>query len=258
MLGAGTPRRFGECSENDKLLKTISRSGEIWITTTGCSWDGRVIVFRSNRTGRYDLYRKPADGSRSEELLYADNQWKSPTSFSPEDRYLAYFVRGDRKTGSDMWILPDPLGPPGASKPYPFMRTEFDEEVPQFSPDGHWMAYQSNESGRYEIYVAPFPGPGGKRQVSTAGGTRPRWRADGKELFYSSADGRLMAAEVGATGGAFEMKKVEALFGPIGANAIFDVSADGRRFLRLLPVAAETDPTLTVVQNWTAGVKRGK
>ena len=160
-----------------------------------------MIVFRSNRAGRYDLYRKPADGSRNEELLYADNLQKRPTSFSPDGAYLAYWVLGDPKTGDDIWILPDPLGAPGASKPYPFMRTEFNEQIPQFSPDGHWIAYQSNESGRHEVYVAPFPGPGGKRQVSTAGGALPRWRADGKELFYRAADNRLMAAEVDANSG---------------------------------------------------------
>jgi serine/threonine protein kinase len=220
--------------------------------------DGRVIVFRSNRTGRFDLYRKPADGSRNEELLYADNLLKGPTSFSPDGTYLAYEVAGDPKTGGDIWILPDPLGAPGASKPYPFLRTEFNEQDPQFSPDGHWIAYESNESGRYEVYVVPFPGPGGKRQVSTAGGTGPRWRADGKELFYGAADKRLMAAEVDAKGGAFEVKKVEPLFGPIFGGERYDVSADGQRFLTLVPVGGETDTTLTVVQNWTTGIKSGK
>ena len=228
--------------------------------------DGRVIVFRSNQTGRFDLYRKPADGSRNEELLYADNLLKFPTSFSPDGAYLGYWAQGDPKTGDDIWILPGPLRAPGASKPYPFMRTEFNEQAPQFSPDGHWIAYASNESGRYEVYVAPFPGPGGKRQVSTAGvsiptggspGTLPRWRADGKELFYRAADNRLMAAEVDAKGGAFEVKRVEPLFGPI-VSATYDVSADGKRFLMFVPVGNEAETPLTVVQNWTAGIKSGK
>jgi hypothetical protein len=119
----------------------------------------------------------------------------------------------------------------------------------------------SNESGRYEVYVAPFPGPGGKRQVSTAGGTQPLWRADGKELFYYAAEKRLMAAEVDAKTATMEVKKVEPLFGPIVNNATgvgrrYDVSADGQRFLALVPVASETDTPLTVVQNWTAGLKK--
>ena len=186
---------------------------------------------------------------------------KIPTSFSPDGAYLAYWVQGDPKTGSDIWILPDPLGAPGTSKPYPFLRTEFNEQAPQFSPDGHWIAYQSNESGRYEVYVALFPGPGGKRQVSPAEGTLPRWRADGKELFYRAAGNRLMAAEVDTKGGAFEVKKVEPLVGPMvgpTGSDYYDVSADGQRFLTLVPVEGKTDTPLTVVQNWTAGLKSGK
>jgi Tol biopolymer transport system component len=132
--------------------------------------DGGTIVFRSNRSGPGDLYRKLADGSKNEELLFADSLQKSPTSFSPGGKYLAYSGLGDPKTASDIWILPDPLGALGATKPYPFMRTDFNETLPQFSPNGHWIAYTSDESGRNEVYVAPFPGPIGKRQVSTAGG----------------------------------------------------------------------------------------
>lgn len=214
--------------------------------------DGSVIAFASNKRGRFDLYRKSADGARNEELLYADNLLKSPTSFSPDSASLAYWVHGDPQTGNDIWILPDPLGPPGASTPYPFMRTEFNEEAPQFSPDGHWIAYDSNESGRYEVYIAPFPGPGAKRQVSTAGGTMSRWRADGKELFYLAADNRLMAAEVEVKGGEFGVKNVEPLFG--ASDAGYDVSAGGQRFLTLVPVGKDTDPPLTVVQNWTASI----
>src|SRR5207253_11100319 len=96
------------------------------------------------------------------------------------------------------------------------MRTEFNEQDPEFSPDGRWIAFRSNESGRYEVYVAPFPASGGKRQVSTAGGARPRWRAGGKELFYDAADNRLMAAEGETKGGDFEGKRVETLLGHLG------------------------------------------
>jgi Tol biopolymer transport system component len=218
--------------------------------------DGRTIVFRSNQSGRYDLYRKAADGSRKEDLLYADNLLKTPSSFSPDGAYLAYGVTGDPQTGDDVWILPGPLGEHGALKPYPFMRTEFNEQSPEFSPDGHWIAYRSNESGIYEVYVAPFPGPGGKRQVSTAGGNAPRWRADGKELFYRAADNRQMAADVDARDGVFEVKAVKPLFGPVVGPATYDVSADGQRFLTLVEVGAGADTPLTVVQNWTAGLKK--
>ena len=223
--------------------------------------DGRVIVFQSNRSGRYDLYRKPADGSRNEELLYADDLLKAPLSFSPDGASLAYTVFGDPTTGADIWILPDPLGKPGATKPSPFMRTAFEEDYPQFSPDGRWIAYESNESGRFEVYVAPFPGPGAKRQLSTSGGRRSRWRMDGKELFYRGADNRLMAAAVDAKGGVFEVKTVEPLFGAGGNAGVadrYDVSADGQKFLMLVQVGGDTDRPLTVVQNWIAGITRGK
>jgi Tol biopolymer transport system component len=217
--------------------------------------DGRTIVFRSSRAGPGNLYRKPADGSRNEELLYADKLNKMPWSFSPDGKYLAYTVQ-DPKTGFDIWILPDPLGVPGASKPYPFVQTEFNEYDPQFSPDGHWIAYYSNESGRNEVYATPFPGPGGKRQVSTAGGTLARWRADSKELFYVSADSRLMAAEVEAKGGTFEVGNVDALSGPLSGLGAYDVSADGQRFLAILPPEGDSGEPLTVVQNWMAGLKK--
>ena len=140
------------------------------------------------------------------------------------------------------------------------MRTEFNEDNPQFSPDGHWMAYQSDESGRNEVYVAPFPGPGGKRQVSTAGGNGARWRADGKELFYVAPDARLMAAEVNATCGTLEVGKVQPLFGGLqtifNVTTTYDVSTDGQRILVRLPPEGETGAPLTVVQNWTAGLKK--
>ena len=235
-------------------LRTRFTSELAYDTAPVWSPDGRTIVFRSNRKGPFDFYRKPADGSRDEELLYADELVKGGASFSPDGKYLAYFAQGDPKTGSDIWILPDPLGTPGAAKPYPFQRTVFDEANPQFSPDGRWIAYNSNESGRKEVYLAPFPGPGEKRQVSPAGGTSPHWRPDGKELFYIAPDDRLTVAEVDLKVGAVEVKKVTPLFGPVTAG--FDVSADGQRFLTPLLPDGEVPEPLTVVLNWTAGLKK--
>jgi hypothetical protein len=133
----------------------------------------------------------------------------------------------------------------------------------QFSPDSRWIAYVSNESQRNEIYVTPFPPPvsghGSKLQVSTAGGSLPRWRQDGKEIFYLGPDRQLMAAEIEAMGGILEVGQVRPLFSATGmtqANPLYDVSADGQHFLvRTFPEQKTGDP-LTLVQNWTAGLKK--
>jgi Tol biopolymer transport system component len=220
--------------------------------------DGRIVLFNSDRKGRFDLYRKASDGTGAEELLYSDGLDKYPNSWSPDGKFLLYSAI-DPKTGYGIWVLP--LG--AGAKPYPWLQTRFFERNAQFSPDGRWVAYHSNESGRDEIYVIPFrPGegaPGGKRQVSTAGGTLPRWRRDGKELFYIGLDQKLMAAEVGAKGGTFENGPVSALFGPLisGRGFLYDVAADGQRFLAVVPPEQGTNAEpLTVVQNWTAGLKK--
>lgn len=218
--------------------------------------DGRMIVFASNRGGHFDIYRKPADGSTNEELVYADNMEKYPTSFSPDGRYLAYTTQ-DPKTGFDIWILPDPLGAGPGAKPRPFLRTEFNETLAQFSPDGRWIAYNSDLSGKFEVYVESFPGPGGKRQVSIDGGIRPLWRSDGREVLYAELGnglGRLVGAEVDSRRGPLEVGRIAPLFG-ISSSSI-DLSADGQRFLTLLPVEGETGGPLTVMQNWTKGLKK--
>jgi eukaryotic-like serine/threonine-protein kinase len=247
--------------------------------------DGRTIVF--GRSG-FNLYRMPADGSRNEELLYADELWKDPGSFSPDGKYLAYSATTGGTDVRDsvapripggIWILPDPLGTRGAAKPYPLAPGGFAGFSPRFSPDGRWIAYESVESGKFEVYVAPFPGPGAKRLVSVSGGEAPRWRADGKELFYIAPDSRLvageagdneafyiarnsrlMAAEVDTQGDAFEVKKVVPLFGLEGneCGSCYDVSADGQKFLVHAATEGETSQQLTVVQNWTAEIERDK
>jgi serine/threonine protein kinase len=209
--------------------------------------DGRSIAFGSNRKGHFDLYRKAANGGGAEEPLYTDNLDKYPTSWSADGKFLLY------STGRGLWVLPLT----GTVKSFPFLQTPLSNG--QFSPDGSWIAYESNESLRNEIYVAPFPGPGGKRQISTAGGTRPRWRQDGKEIFYMGPDRRLVAAEVTVQGGTLEVGQVRPLFGAANMTQglpIYDVSADGQRFLlRTFPEQKAGEP-LTLVQNWTAGLKK--
>jgi len=220
--------------------------------------DGRTLVFSSNRQGHYDLYRKSSDGTGAEELVYSDGLDKYPTSWSPDGRFLLYWTCCDPKNGFETWVLPMPSG----AKPFPLLQAAFNEWNAQFSPDGRWVAYQSRGSEQGKIYVVPFgPAggiPGGKRQVSGEGAALPRWRRDGKELFYVASDGKLMAVGVGGKRGVFEFGPVKALFGPLRLQGYFyDAAADGQRFLIVAPAEQRTDTApITVVQNWTAGLKK--
>jgi hypothetical protein len=146
----------------------------------------------------------------------------------------------------------------GERKPVPFLQTQFNEYIARLSPDGRWLAYQSNESSRYEIYVVPFSGPGGKRQVSSDGGTQPRWRRDGSEIFYLAPDTMLMAAAVNGKGSSFEVGDVKPLFetrANVG-NHRYDVTPDGQRFLVNRSREGAASAPIRVVVNWTAGLKK--
>jgi len=220
--------------------------------------DGRSIIFASRRKQHADLYRKSADGTGTEELLYSSNLEKTPTSWSPDDMFLLYHTTG-AVTGSDVWVLPLTPERPGAPlKPFPFAQSSFNEISAQFSPDGKWVAYVSNESQRAEVYMKRFPGANGKRQISVGGGVTPRWRRDGKEIFYVGPDSRLMSAALIVKGDAIEVGELRPLFGPVASanlNYRYDVSADGRRFLIMPPTQASAEG-VTVVQNWTAGLNK--
>jgi Tol biopolymer transport system component len=221
--------------------------------------DGRSLVFASSRSGHLDIYRKSVDGAvGSEELLYADERAKQPWSWSPDGKHLL-FTATDPKTKQDLLILPMT----GDRKPVAFAQTEFSEAQGVFSPDGRWIAYVSDESGTAEIYAAPFPGPGGKRLISTrqAGvgqGGVPMWRPDGKEIFYIAPDRSLMAVEVTVEGTTLEPGLPRVLFGPIlavgGRN--YAVSADGKRFLTMMRPGRRTDAPITLVQNWRPEAKK--
>ncbi len=215
--------------------------------------DGASLIFDSNRKGHFDLYRKPSNGANTEELLYEDGLEKTPTSWSPDGKFLLFQDGIPGTATGHLWILPLT----GVRTPVPFAPTKFHEGGGQFSPDGRWIAYYSNESGKQEIYIAPFPGPGVKRQVSVSGGRDPRWRRDGKEIFYVGG-GHLMAAEVHAKGASIEVGTVQQLIGRIrtGRGYQYDVSADGQRFLVVsAPDQTANDP-LTIVENWTAAFKK--
>lgn len=225
--------------------------------------DGRTIIFDSRRKGHVDIYRRPSDASSAEELLYADDHDKFSTSWSPDGKFLL-FTRGGTKTATDVWVLP--LAPENASlkaeaaKPFAFVQTPFNDQNGKFSPNGHWVAYSSGESGRLEVYVARFPGPGGKQQISISGGDFPRWRSDGREVFYISLDLRLMAAEVTERGNTFQVGQVRPLFGPAQINRgyLYDVSADGQKFLLAVQPEQTTLEPLTLVENWSAGLTKSR
>jgi Tol biopolymer transport system component len=218
--------------------------------------DGTRIAFSSSRKGIFDLFLKPSSGAGAEELVLASPFTKIPTGWSLDGRFLLY-QHGDPQNGWDLAALPMM----GDRKPIVVVSTPFEERGGQFSPDGRWVAYQSNESGRFEIYVQPFPGPGGKWQVSTSGGTDARWRTDGKELFFLAPDAKLMAVPVRASASTFDAGSPAALFqtrtvggGIADLTAQYAVSRDGR-FLFNVPDDTSTAAPITVVLNWTPGLK---
>jgi serine/threonine protein kinase/Tol biopolymer transport system component len=217
--------------------------------------DGNRIVFNSNRKGVYNLYWKLSSGTAVDELLLESDQNKLPTDWSSAARSLL-FLSVDPQTGFDLWVLPFS----GDKKPFPFLKTPFEESEGQFSPDGRWIAYQSNESGRFEIYVQPFPGPGAKFQISANGGAQPRWNKNGKEIFYVSLDSKMMAAPVKLSpdGHLLEMGTPAALFPVhIAGGALqginrqqYAVSSDGQRFLVNLAANEGAASPVTLIYNW--------
>jgi eukaryotic-like serine/threonine-protein kinase len=219
--------------------------------------DGSQIVFSSNRDGPFNLFEKPVNSGKSEVVLLKTNQNKFATSWSRDGRFLLYTV-ADPKTKDDIWVLP--LNNP--KTPMPFLVTEFNETQARFSPDGHWVAYSSDESGRFEVYVRSFTinsagtavELGDKWPISDRGGREPRWRGDGRELYYQSiADRRLMAVKI-ATHPAFRAEPPQALGVVTFRESVWDSAADGKRFLRLAAKTARPEP-YTVVLNWQTGLK---
>jgi serine/threonine protein kinase/Tol biopolymer transport system component len=233
-------------------------SGPVW------SPDGGRVVFRSTRNGVYDLFEKPASGVADEQPLLISSQSKTPLSWSQDGRLLLFGVQ-DPNTGADLWVLPMT----GSDRtPFPVLHSSFDEIEGQFSPDGRWLAYVSNESGRYETYIRGFPEAGAQWRISTAGGMQPRWRHDGKELFYVAPDSTLMAVpirvapnvhnlDLGVPVPLFQTHLAEG--GNVSssgfiAQAQYDVGSDGR-FLMNVRTNTVTSP-ITIVQNWPAAFKK--
>jgi Tol biopolymer transport system component len=211
--------------------------------------DGSRIAF----TRIPDMYLKSARGAGSEELLLKPPAIASAFGWSFDGRYLLYGFTIP-KTGADIWVLPTD----GDRKPVIFLDSSFNERLGQFSPDGRWVAYQSDESGRYEIYVRPFPGRGGQWQVSANGGAAPRWRRDGRELYYVAPDGTLMGAPIAQRNATVEPAAPIPLFrprmlwrgtSPVGVRWQYDVAPDGRFLVNVETEEASGAP-ITLILNW--------
>ncbi len=172
------------------------------------------LVFSSARgaAGTDGIYLRDSSGTGKEERLLQSGYLIFPGNWSPDGRYLLYSTAG-QKTGSDLFVLPAAAGTPSDSKPVPYLQGPYNEQQGQFSPDGQWIAYASDETGSFEVYVQSFPAGAGKFRVSTDGGSQPRWRRDGKELFFISATARLMAVDV-KTAPSFESGTPQELFDP--------------------------------------------
>lgn len=225
--------------------------------------DGSRLAFISNRTNVFAIYVKQMSGAGTEERLVTSDQTKSPSGWSPDGRFLLFNGLAS-PTNSDIWVLPMA----GDRKPWAFQKTSFNERYGVFSADGRWVAYQSNESGRNEIYVRPFAQPGaagatgGARQVSTSGGITPLWAPNGKELYYVDPAGAMMAAPFTVAGATFEPSAPVVLFatriygGGVEAQQWrqYDVAPDGR-FLINTVLDADAAP-ITLLMNWNPEAKK--
>jgi serine/threonine protein kinase len=221
------------------------------------SSDGKTVFYSSNPKGIAHIYSKAADGGGPERVVLETNDTvEVPARASTDGRYLAYYRRENKNDATfHIWALP--LS--GDGKPFPVVQTAFDENAASISPDGKWMAYQSNESGRREIYITAFPAGGAKWQVSTNGGISAKWRGDGKELFFLDPADKMVAVDVSASGTAvrlgvphdlFQTAAIQREYGP------FDVTADGKRFLINSGNLKEGGDPFTLVQNWPVELKK--
>ena len=220
--------------------------------------DGGSVAFASNLTGTYQLVQRRSDGTGDESTILQSEISKYPTSWSSDGRFVAYNTTAPGQNLTELWIVPTSRD----RKPVAFLSGSFNVGQGQFSPDGRWMAYGSDESGRPEVYVTPFPAGGTKWQISSAGGTSPRWRRDGKEIFYLSADSKLTSVEVNGSTSVFQAAAPHTLFpvllktgasrldlNPTNEQISYDAAPDGRWFVLNSPPVG-SPPPITLITNW--------
>jgi Tol biopolymer transport system component len=219
--------------------------------------DGSQIAYGANHgaeLGEFSIYQRPVRTAGQEPLLLRAGSRLRLNDWSRDGKTIVY-VPDTRQP--DLWLLPMY----GDHKPTPYLQSRFGEYNAQFSPDGRWMAYTSDESGREEVYVQPVPATGAKWPISTAGGSRARWRRDGKELFYIAADQRLMSVPVKSSA-TFEVGIPQPLFQTSILSVIqpyqffYTPSPDGQKFLMNVPGGGAAQSPITVVLNWQAGLKK--
>jgi serine/threonine protein kinase/Tol biopolymer transport system component len=219
--------------------------------------DGSRVAYMCNQSGLYDIYQVLTNGTgKPEPLVQSDVVFKAPVTWSPDGKYLV-FSQNVEKTQWDLWLLPMQ----GDRKPVPYLRTPYDENTAALSPDGRWMAYSSNETGRAEIYVRSFPEPREKHRISVSGGTAAQWSQDGRELLFLSSD--QMAYTVGSiftvdvqTSPSFKAGAPRLLFTPRQDLMGIAATADLKRFLAAVPVEGSASPSITVMLNWQTVLKK--
>jgi len=231
-----------------RLTNGGADSAPVW------SRDGKNIVYFSipGNSSKARLAVRAADGTGSETLLFQEDQWETPTDWSPDGKYILY-DHGD-PGATDIFVMPVSAD----QKPFPFVQTPAWERGGVFSPDGHWVAYASRESGRDEVYVAPFPGPGPRWQVSSKGAGTPRWRRDGKAIYAINGDD-VLEFPISSSNGSIQTGESKVLFRTtIGETLLFtagyDVSPDGRFLINSLGTSRTGSRPLTLLVNWTAGL----
>jgi len=241
--------------DRDLFIEDLARRTSTRFTTTGqnflATWspDGKWVAF-ARGTPSTDIYRRYID-TGVEERLTSDGKADTPSSVSSDGKSLAY-TAVDPVTATDIWILTLPP----ASSARPFVKTNFSEGNAAFSPDGRWLAYQSNESGRFEIYVRSFPDGGPPIRISTDGGLAPAWSSTGREIFYRSTDGKMMVASVEATAG-FQVDRPRVLFDATRYENQFGVAPDGRRLLMMPLIPNEQSTTqIHLVLNFLAELRQ--